>query len=283
MTPPDDLFPFPASPTEEDDERKSPVVLPPFFEPPGGQNAATGGGEVAPKPGEGPFPQGHSTATQPVDVDVPPLTRGEITAIRRFLALLSSGPTTPAGEKPSSPVPRPDAAPPARETPGTEQSNSNSTRKMLLEMWNSLPTQPGAEAKACVEIGAILGDIPESSDWYRVFMALAGVCPIRESIRHGTPEQRVFTLTALGDRFLQGISGLAFQHRKPLIKAVGRFFSGIAEGYSFLSAEQDSFDNQFHERVEGASPNGRLIREMRGFLVVRSAGNQVVRSGRVLT
>ncbi|MFZ2956954.1 MAG: hypothetical protein WA705_08705 [Candidatus Ozemobacteraceae bacterium] len=130
---------------------------------------------------------------------------------------------------------------------------------------------------------AALEDIQDLPMMLTVWGHLAGIFPVREFLRHGTPEQRLFTLMALGDRFLTGITGLAFSGRPALIQAVASYLSDVSECATFFAMEGDPFNNQHHERVPGSSPSGRMVREMRGFLVVRRGNNQIIRLGRVWT
>ncbi|MFZ5953436.1 MAG: hypothetical protein ACOYXC_22225, partial [Candidatus Rifleibacteriota bacterium] len=130
---------------------------------------------------------------------------------------------------------------------------------------------------------ALLSEIDNDSSFIRIFAALAGIFPLRKCLRHGTPEQKLFSAIALSDRFLAGISGEQFAGRKRLLKAVGTYFSALSEKYNFLAMENENFSPQYHERIPGSSATGRTIREMQGFLVVHKDTNQIVRTGMVLT
>ncbi len=150
-------------------------------------------------------------------------------------------------------------------------------------LWAQFRLTDPVEAEALAAFREIYGEIAGSDDQMRVVWAVAGVFPIKKYLRIGTPEQKLFALNVLGDRFLQGLAGFAHPVRKKLLKAVSRFLSGVSEVYSFLSMEGEPFNPQYHERLAGSATSGRLIREMHGFLVVLREGNRVVRLGQVLT
>ncbi len=150
-------------------------------------------------------------------------------------------------------------------------------------LWAQFRLPDPTEAEALAAFKEIYGEITGSDDQARVIWAMAGVFPIKKFLRIGTPEQKLFVLNVLGDRFLQSLAGFAHPVRKKLLKAVSRFLSGISEVYSFLSMEGEPFNPQYHERIAGSSASGRQIREMHGFIVVLREGNRVVRLGQVLT
>lgn len=150
-------------------------------------------------------------------------------------------------------------------------------------LWAQFRLSESTEAEALAAFKEIYGEITGSDDQARVIWAMAGVFPIKKFLRIGTPEQKLFVLNVLGDRFLQSLAGFAHPVRKKLLKAVSRFLSGISEVYSFLSMEGEPFNPQYHERIAGSSASGRQIREMHGFIVVLREGNRVVRLGQVLT
>ncbi len=150
-------------------------------------------------------------------------------------------------------------------------------------LWAQFRLSEPTEAEALAVFKEIYAEITGSDDQARVIWAMAGVFPIKKFLRIGTPEQKLFVLNVLGDRFLQSLAGFAHPVRKKLLKAVSRFLSGISEVYSFLSMEGEPFNPQYHERIAGSSASGRQIREMHGFIVVLREGNRVVRLGQVLT
>jgi len=150
-------------------------------------------------------------------------------------------------------------------------------------LWSQFRLSDPVEVEALTAFKEIYGEITGSEDQMRVVWAVAGVFPIKKYLRIGTPEQKLFVLNVLGDRFLQSLAGFAHPARKKLLKAVSRFLSGISEVHSFLSMEGEPFNPQYHERIAGSSTSGRQIREMHGFIVVLREGNRVVRLGQVLT
>jgi hypothetical protein len=139
------------------------------------------------------------------------------------------------------------------------------------------------EAETAAALGEILQTIQDEKQLIKVFSAVCGVFPVKKCLRHGTPDQKLFALIALGDRFLQLLSGIAFAERKKLLKTVAAYLSKVAEQYNFIQMENETFSPQYHERARGSSTTGRLIREMQGFLVVARDNNKVVRTAVVLT
>jgi hypothetical protein len=287
----DELFPFPPqdvpeSNPEKNAEKNAVPSLPPF---PVLEAADLAPASAAKKPVLGP-----GTREQ--------LTAEEIEEIRTFLGLfgpawlkrvdkedLRSG-KLPGGHAAGQPVPSPtppiSPVPPATIAPIIPPAGPLSAAEPEISpvsLWEGIHGQPGFEQEWHGECLALLRDIQDRTMGFRVFCALAGVFPWRECLRHATPDQKLFATVALGDRFLQGLSGMTFSQRKPLIKAVARYLSGLTEVFSFIQAEGEPFNNQYQERVEGSSSGGRVVREMRGFLVVRKDSSQVVRLGRVFT
>ncbi len=125
--------------------------------------------------------------------------------------------------------------------------------------------------------------IPENEIFVKTVLSIASVFPVGDYLRHGTPDQKLYTLIAIGDRFLEHISGINFNSRKKLIKIIGKYLSQVSGAYNFIQMENESFNPQYHERVSCSSSTGSKIREMRGFVVVERNNNQIVRLGRVLT
>ncbi len=130
---------------------------------------------------------------------------------------------------------------------------------------------------------SILEEINDKSLFLHLFTAISGSFPIKQCLRNGTPEQKIFALSAIGDRFFQSISGLVFPQRKRLIKAIGKYFTEVSVSFSFIQMEGENFNPQYHERVPGSSATGRVIKEMRGFLVVGKENSQITRISPVLT
>lgn len=115
-----------------------------------------------------------------------------------------------------------------------------------------------------------------------IAVSILGLIPCKKFIRHGTPEQKLFVLKSLGDRFLDGIAGIKWNDRRKLIKVVANYLSSLSENYNFIPMEGEGFNPTLHERVLGAS-SGNIIKEMRGFLVVAKGTNRVTYAGVVLT
>jgi len=154
---------------------------------------------------------------------------------------------------------------------------------LIDEIFTGMITSDTVEQEAKVAFKSILAEILDHRTRLRAFAALCGIFPVRKSLRHGTPEQRLFALNAMGDRYLESMAGLHFNERKKLLKAVARYLSQISDGFNFIQMEGEAFSSQYHERVPGASAAGKTVREMHGFLIVGRDSNQVVRIGQVLT
>jgi hypothetical protein len=107
--------------------------------------------------------------------------------------------------------------------------------------------------------------------------------PAAQALRFGTPDQKQFALSVATDRALAHLAGHAFPERGRLLKALAAWASAVAGTHTFLASEGEPFNNQYWERVPAASPTGKTIREVHGFLVIRSDSRQVVRLGRALT
>ena len=116
-----------------------------------------------------------------------------------------------------------------------------------------------------------------------LIVAILGIFPCKRFIRHGTPEQKLFVLKSLSDRFLENIAGLKFLERRKLLKTVAKYLSEIAEYYNFIPMEGEPFKPNFHERVTGSSSSGLVVKEMRGFLVTDSRTNRIIYTGLVLS
>jgi len=167
--------------------------------------------------------------------------------------------------------------------PLSKQHDSEPRGESLLDLFSSNLVTTGFENETHKTLLELLREIDDSNLINRLILAIAAAFPVRDALRHGTPEQKLFALNAMGDKFLAGVSGLQFPQRKPLIKTMGKYFSEITEFFSFLQSEGEPFNNQYHERVEGSNFSGRIVREMRGFLVVRKNSDQIIRLGLVLT
>ncbi len=172
--------------------------------------------------------------------------------------------------------------PTAEATPGAVSSSDALSANTVLRVFDAVAIG-AAEREHAAALRAALAavDVPEFIG--PATAAVLGVFPLGQTLRHGTPEQRLFTLNALGDRFLAQLAGLTFSSRRQLLKAAAAFLSAASEYYVFLSHEGEPFDAQHHERVAEGGSGGRTVREMRSFLVVRRQGDQVVRLAQVLT
>ena len=251
------LFPFPS---DDDKEKPSadpqPEVLPPFSET-------------------------KQTAPMTIPSSSTALTADEMKDIRKFLSLFGPGWLSRV-----DPISMADLADEARKATSSHfpapPVKCEDVAEKLLCAWDALPIKP-SEQEIKSSFKKILTEISPTQELERIFIAVAGIFPIQESLRHGTPEQKLFTLFALTDRFLSMIAGIAIANRKPLIKIVARYASEISESFTFLTGENDQFNSQYYERVDGANTSGRIIKEIRGFLVVRKNTEQVVRLGRALT
>ena len=161
--------------------------------------------------------------------------------------------------------------------------SSTGTEDVFASVWNSLEVTDPSEAEALSSFKELFAEISGNNEKLRVFRGIAGIFPLKKNLRLGTPEQKLFVMNVLGDRFLQSLAGFAHPVRKKLLKAVSRYLSGVVDGFSFLCMENEPFNLQYHERVPGAAVSGKIIREMHGFLVVARDSNRVVRLGQVLT
>lgn len=251
MSETNELFPFP---TVAEDEKK-----------------AAGGVELPAFPGDG----------------EPPLSDDELRDLRGMLKAYRAGRSVAAdaaqqGGALAEDLPViPDVAAAPAAAVSTPAAMTGGIRPDSL--WAQFRLSEPTEAEALAAFKEIYGEITGLDDQARVIWAMAGIFPIKKFLRIGTPEQKLFGLNVLGDRFLQSLAGFVHPVRKKLLKAASRFLSGVSEVYSFLGMEGEPFNPQYHERVAGSSTSGRQIREMHGFLVVMREGNRVVRLGQVLT
>lgn len=192
--------------------------------------------------------------------------------------LASNPPAETISSAPAQPAPEPAFIAPLPVQPAVKEVADH-----IGEIISSLMTTDAVEQETKGIFKGILAEIQDQRTRMRAFAALCGIFPIKKSLRHGTPEQRLFALNALGDRYLESMAGLHFNERKKLLKAVARYLSQISDGFNFIQMEGEAFASQYHERVAGASAAGKTVREMHGFLVVGRDSNQVVRIGQVLT
>lgn len=157
--------------------------------------------------------------------------------------------------------------------------------KTLIEDWLKLvrDTEEPALAGVASEIAELAQTIDNDKVSTKILMALYGLLPIKKYLRHGTPEQKMFTLSVMGDRFLATINSVAFTERKKLLKSVARALSIACDKFTFIQTEGEVFNPQHHERAPQSPSSGRTIREMRSFLVIETISNKVIRTSQVLT
>lgn len=215
------------------------------------------------------FPGSASVQTEPA------LSEPELREIRKLLAAFKCSHPEPA----AAPV----MAPPPLTTVSTTMPAGDQLQEKINKIWSQFSSVDPVEIEAISSFREIMKECPDDAMLLKILWCLAGIFPIKKNLRHGTPDQKMFTLNVLGDRFLQGLAGVALGSRKRLLKAVGKYFSDTSEVLSFISMENEPFNVQYHERVPGASSSGKVIREMHGFLVVAKDSNKVVRLGQVLT
>lgn len=128
-------------------------------------------------------------------------------------------------------------------------------------------------------------DVIEAADdaiAYQLAIAVIGLLPFKKFLRHGTPEQKLFVLKLMGDRFLDTISGTKWPDRKKFVKLAAAYLSNVSETYSFISSEGEAFKPTLHERVLGTPNQGSLIREMRSFIVCHTETKHIVYTGQVI-
>ncbi len=204
----------------------------------------------------------------------PPLDDEELRTLRQMLA----------GYRAANGIP--DPAP--SETPGAEAKVVPATESRqddggLAMLWSQLKLSDPVEIEALQTFKELFSEIVDADDLLKIIWSIAGFFPLKKFLRNATPEQKLFVLNVLGDKFLHGLAGFVHPVRKKLLKAVCRFFSGVSESCSFLSMEGEPFNLQYHERVAGAASSGKIVREMHGFLVVTTDSRRVIRLGQVLT
>ncbi|EKD84364.1 MAG: hypothetical protein ACD_39C00093G0002 [uncultured bacterium] len=249
-----DLFPFPTVPESEkaDQQAKSSVSLPVF---PGSSTPATA---------------------------EEPLSSEELREIRILLASRRSIPCAEPNEK--TPV-----DPPLPVLPITAVNAETTVRpekilqQQLVAHLESIHLIETFEVEIRHQLIEIIEKIVDTRVISRVWAATSSILPIRNNLRHGTPDQKLFALIMLGERFLQSLSGINFTERKRLLKAVARYLSDVSETCSFIQMEGEPFNPQYHERAPGSTPSGKSVREMHGFLVTSRSSNQVVKTALVLT
>ena len=164
----------------------------------------------------------------------------------------------------------------------SDDSEQQSENQGCSDILNSCKNYDSTEADVLNEFKDIISKV-ETAVEKTVITAFLGVFPCKRFIRHGTPEQKLFVLKCLSDRFLENIAGIKFTGRKKLLKVVSKYLSDVSENYNFITMEGEPFKPTFHERVAGSSSSGLTIKEMRGFLVVDSRTNRVIYTGLVFS
>ena len=164
----------------------------------------------------------------------------------------------------------------------SDVSEQQSENQGYSDILNSCKNYDSTEADVLNEFKDIISKVETAAE-KTVITAFLGVFPCKRFIRHGTPEQKLFVLKCLSDRFLENIAGLKFTGRKKLLKVVSKYLSDVSENYNFITMEGEPFKPTFHERVAGSSSSGLTIKEMRGFLVVDSRTNRVIYTGLVFS
>ncbi len=164
----------------------------------------------------------------------------------------------------------------------SEQDSEKCENVSFSTLLDCCKNYDASESEILNEFKDIVSNVEAAAE-KTLITALLGLFPCKRFIRHGTPEQKLFVLKCLSDRFLENIAGLKFTGRKKLLKVITKYLSDISENYNFISMEGEPFKPTFHERVAGSSMSGLVIKEMRGFLVVDSRTNRVIYTGLVFS
>lgn len=152
----------------------------------------------------------------------------------------------------------------------------------MLSLFQSVHIQV-SEQKKKKEFQELLWAITSEKMLLQILLPLSSVFPLKYMLRHAPVDQKLFMLTALGEKYLASMSGIWFTSRKKLFKLLAEYFTELSDRFCFLQTEGDIFDSKSHERLSGTSPTGLTIREMRSFLVIDSNTKQVVSLSRVIT
>lgn len=249
-----ELFPFPTvpEPAKADKQAQPAATLPAF-------------------PG--------STVAEPAEA---PLSVEELREIRILLANQRVAQNDELPPLPSVTLPPTTSVPSAAET-ATTVTPEKILQQQFIAHLESLQLNEPFELEARRQLTEIIGTIGDARILARVWAAVSSILPIKNNIRHGTPDQKLFALIMLGERFLQSLSGISFTERKRLLKTVARYLSEVSETCSFIQMEGEPFNPQYHERAPGSMPSGKSVREMHGFLVTSRSSNQVVKTALALT
>ena len=252
-----ELFPFPTVPEpEKADKPDQPAATLPAF--PGASNPET--------------PE-------------TPLTSEELREIRQLL--VTSRLNKPGADVPAQPVAAKTSTQTKPVTVAVLAETAEKPEKVLQQhltaYWKNLPITEPCEVEARRQLIEIVESITDVRILMSVWSAANSLLPLKHNLRHGTPEQKLFTLIMLGERFLQSLAGISFSERKRLIKTAARYLSEVSETCSFIQMEGEPFNQQYHERAPGSMTSGKSVREMHGFLVTARSSNQVIKTGLVLT
>jgi len=215
------------------------------------------------------------------NTEEPPLSSDELRKIRRMLASSENQPeATRKDETELPPLPLPNTVAAAVQAATV---SANTLQQQLVAHWESLQLTEAFEVEARNHFCDIIRTISDNRVMVKVWGAANSLLPIKSNLRHGTPDQKLFTLITLGERFLQSLTGVSFSERKRLLKTAARYLSEASENCSFIQMEGETYNPQYHERAPGSMPSGKSIREMHGFLVTSRSSNQVVKTALVLT
>ncbi len=163
-----------------------------------------------------------------------------------------------------------------------KSSDNSESQQNFAELLDCCKNYDSSESEVLNEFKEIAAKLQGSVE-KALITAFLGLFPCKRFIRHGTPEQKLFVLKTLSDRFLESIAGLKFQERKRLLKLVAKYLSEVSENYSFIPMEGEPFKPMFHERVAGSSTSGLVVKEMRSFLIIDSGSNHIIYTGLVLS
>jgi hypothetical protein len=254
-----ELFPFPAQADESSDQLNQ--------------------GDKAALPS---FPQ------QSIDTEAP-LSQDEIVELRKIMQLfrennpekLISTFSVENDEEVESIEPPPSQLFSAKTSPATQPDLS--LKEEISKVLKLTSGTDELDKTICDDLVSVLFEIHDKKLLLNLFAAINSAFPMKFFLRNGTPEQKIFALAAVGDKFFHSISGLVFPQRKRLVKVIARYLSEISVSFSFIQMEGENFNPQYHERVPGSSSSSRIIKEMRGFLIVGKDNSQVIRISPVLT
>ena len=164
----------------------------------------------------------------------------------------------------------------------TNNSGNCESQHSFVELLDACKNYDSTEAEVLKDFKEMAAKLQGTAE-KTLITAFLGLFPCKRFIRHVTPEQKLFVLKTLSDRFLENIAGVKFQERKRLLKLVAKYLSDISENFTFIPMEGEPFKPIFHERVAGSSTSGFIVKEMRSFLIVDSGSNHIIYTGLVLS